>query len=196
MPLQPQQSQHDQNLYQPPADSRGSPCEEPSIHPVTDIYGLPPGDPFYRPQLRYTPREPEFEDAQRERAAMSLVDKHFPSRAMDRSAMPPPQSGTGGNDGHTQPVDHGSAAHSRPRPPSSPLMSYRPMDMRRDQGHAGHGSPGPKSISPARPVSGAQIPYATKRLIKKPRPPTTWRQRLRDPHSGHEDLDLWNWSED
>ena len=94
MPPQPHQRHNDQGRHDPPAEPRGggthghegwrylgrdrvrdSPDSEwvearkPTIHIVTDIYGLPPGDPLYRPHLRYTPRESDHEGAQEEQAA-------------------------------------------------------------------------------------------------------------------------------
>lgn len=195
MPSPPHQRQHGQHPYELPADSRGNPREKPTIHPATDIYGFPPGDPFYRPHLRYTPREPEHEAALREQAAMS-PDKQFPPRAMGRSAMSMMQSENGYSGSHTQPIDHGSATHSRPRPPSPPPMPYRPMDMRRDQGHAGHGYPGP-----SRPAQ--QDRYQEPRYPSQPNDASTGHGHPSCGCKGYvtltlgdEDLDLWDWSED
>lgn len=145
-------SQHHQRQHeQPPADSRGgrerwiyrgqsyardSPGSEwvevpkPVVHPETDIYGFAPGGPFYRPHLRYTPREDDRGDAQGAQDGMPPGNNQLP-----------PQSGNGSGGGHAQPINHGSNPQSIPRPPSPPPMPYGSRDMHGDLGPAGHGYP-------------------------------------------------------
>lgn len=173
VPPQAHQRQHDRQLNGPPTDSHGGPRRgrerwryldrdyvrdgtdsewveawKPTIHPVTDIYGFPPGDPLYRPHLRYTPRGPEYEHAQGEQAAVPPVDRQPHRRAMGRAEMPPPHSGSGVNGGHFQSTGDSNATHSRPQPPSPPPMPYRRTGMRKDQSHASYGRSGPSPSFP------------------------------------------------
>jgi len=163
VPTQPYQRQQDQGHHNPPTETPADPCggrerwtylgrsyardnhgsewmqvPKPKVNHETDLYGFPPGDPFYRPHLRYTPRgdDPGDGDAQRRQAAMPPVGNGPPQ-------MPPPQTGNGGGGDHAQPINHGSNPQSIPRPPSAPPMPYRPREMNRDLGPAGRGYPGP-----------------------------------------------------
>jgi len=218
---QTHQRQHDQGHYEPPTDSRGGPpggherwrflggdyvrdspdgewveARKPEVHPETDIYGFPPGDPFYRPHLRYTPREDDYEDAPRGQAAMQPMDNQPPPHAIGRAGMPPPQFGNMYSGGHSQPVGNTSNSRSGPRPPSPPPMPYRPTDMRGDQGQAGHGYPGPsRSVQQGR--------YQEPRYPTQPKEASTGHDRpLRGGEGyitltlGDEDLDIWDWTED
>jgi hypothetical protein len=90
-------------------DSEWLEAWKPTIHPVTDIYGFPPGDPMYRPHLRYTPRESEHEDVQRSEGAAQTVGNQPPPHATGRPEMPPRHSGNGDNGGRIQHMDHGNA---------------------------------------------------------------------------------------
>lgn len=99
-------------------DSEWVESPKPTIHPVTDIYGFPPADPMYRPDLRYTPREFDEGNSQRGQVAMPPMDKE-PQRAMGRPEMAPSLAGG----------VHGGSSHSGPRPPSPPPIPYRPTDV-------------------------------------------------------------------
>lgn len=162
VPSQHYQRQHDQGHHNPPppADPHDGPrggrerwiylgrsyardslngewkqVPKPTVHQETDLYGFPPGDPFYRPHLRYTPRQGDSGDAQGGQAAMPPMENGPPQ-------MPPPQAGNGYGGGHAQPINHGSSHQSMPRPPSPPPVPHRPRDMYRDLGPVGHGYPG------------------------------------------------------
>jgi hypothetical protein len=102
---------------------------KPPVHLVTDIYGIPEGDPLYRPHLRYTPREFDDGDAPQEQAEMQPMASQAPSHAMGGSEMPPSRSMNRGFATGTQPIDNSSSSHTRPRSRSPLPMPYRPWKM-------------------------------------------------------------------
>jgi len=154
-------------------------------HPETDIYGFEPGDPMYRPHLRYTPRE--FGDGDGDgrwgQGVMPMGGDRGAPRGMGRSEMAPSQS---------------RPPQSMSRPPSSSPISHRPTDTHRDFGHVGYGHPGS-----GRSVQQDRYP--------DPRFPTQSNDARAFPGHGHssrggkgyvnltlgdEHLDIWDWSED
>lgn len=166
------QRQQDQHPYNAPSDSRDGPrgCRErwrnlgrdyvrdspdsewveawkPTIHPVTDIYGFPPGDPMYRPHLRYTPRESEHEDLQRNEGATQSVGNQLPPHATGRPEMPPRYSGNWNNGGRIEPIDHGNA-----RAPTVHLNPIGPDAVQQRQVSA-------SSQAPAGPLETREDPW-------------------------------------
>jgi len=148
MPPAPQQHQHrpqyDQQYHDTPTNPHGGPerwihrgrsyardnpdsewVEAPkhAMHPATDIYGFAPGDPMYRPHLRYTPRESDDGEVQREQSAVPSMDARATPHTMRRGDI------------------HG-ASRSMPRAPSPPPMPYRPRAMPGDRGPADYSHPG------------------------------------------------------
>ena len=206
MPPQPHERQHDQDHYELPADWRGGPREgrherwrdlgrdyvrdgpdgeyagvwKPTIHPVTDIYGIPPGDPLYRPHLRYTPRKSEHGHAQGEQAAMSPPRPHV----TDRLNMASLRSG-----------DAPGASYSMPRPPSPLPVPYRPTDMHGDLGRKPPGAS--RSIQQDR-YQEPRYPTQTNNARTSPGHGHSSRggNGYITPTLGGEHLDLWDWTED
>ena len=160
---------------------------KPTAYPETNIYGFAPGDPMYRPHLRYTPREFGDEGVQRGQAAMPPGDNRLPRRTTGPPGMAPSQSGNG----------YG-ASQSMRRPPSPPPIPYRPTDMCRDLDYVGFGHPGP-----GRPVQQDRYQEHRYPIQRRDAGTSTGHRHppggsqgyvnltLRDEH-----LVIWDWSED
>lgn len=118
---------------------------KPTIRPVTDIYGIPEGDPLYKPHLRYTPPQFDSEDTMRGQDAMRSTASEPTAPTIGGVGIASSLSGAMYDPlaRHMEPVGNSSASRSIPQT-LSPLAAHssRPLDMRKELGRGGHGHPG------------------------------------------------------
>ena len=134
------------HYYRDNADSEWVESWKPQVDLVTDIHGIPEGDPLYMPHLRYTPREFDDGDAPQEQAERQPMASRAPLRAMGGSEMAPSRSMNRDSGTGIQTLDNSSSSHARP-PSLSPLpMPYRPWNMPGMLGTADDGYPGSSQL--------------------------------------------------
>lgn len=109
----------------------------PTVPPVTEIYGIPEGDPMYRPHLRYTPRSPSHGDEQpvpTRNPDDRLIDEQSLLHAMHHPQMAPPHPASRASASRAQPVGNNNDSHQEPRSWSPLPLPYRPelAPMRRE----------------------------------------------------------------
>jgi hypothetical protein len=102
------------HYYRDNPDSEWVESWKPQVDLVTDIYGIPEGDPLYMPHLRYTSQEFDDGDAPQEQAERQPMASRAPLRAMGGSEMAPSRSMNRDSGTGIQTLDNSSSSHARP----------------------------------------------------------------------------------